>query len=116
MLSNNITECFIFQLKVSQDHLQQCLTHLGSSLMERERRSFLLYSHFYERILQQETQLLYQREQVRVFQSNSIFNWHFIEIFYFSIEKLKLIYQKNLLYQTLCEHFIFGVILFYFHF
>uniref|UniRef100_A0A4W6F2I5 Coiled-coil domain-containing protein 162-like n=1 Tax=Lates calcarifer TaxID=8187 RepID=A0A4W6F2I5_LATCA len=51
------------QLKVSQDHLQQCLTHLGSSLMERERRSFLLYSHFYERILQQETQLLYQREQ-----------------------------------------------------
>ncbi|XP_044023592.1 uncharacterized protein si:ch73-242m19.1 isoform X2 [Siniperca chuatsi] len=51
------------QLRVSQDHLQQCLTHLGCSLMERERRSFLLYSQFYEQILQQETQLLYQREQ-----------------------------------------------------
>ncbi|XP_051252376.1 uncharacterized protein si:ch73-242m19.1 isoform X2 [Dicentrarchus labrax] len=51
------------QLRVSQDHLQQCLTHLGCSLMERERRSFLLYSQFYEQILQQETQLLHQREQ-----------------------------------------------------
>lgn len=59
-------ECLSFQLRVSQDHLQQCLTNLGCSLMERERRSFLLYSQFYERILQQETQLLYQREQVRV--------------------------------------------------
>nr|XP_046268697.1 uncharacterized protein si:ch73-242m19.1 isoform X2 [Scatophagus argus] len=51
------------QLRVSQHHLQQCLTHLGCSLMERERRSFLLYSQFYERILQQETQLLSQSEQ-----------------------------------------------------
>ncbi|XP_033180902.1 uncharacterized protein LOC113127098 isoform X2 [Mastacembelus armatus] len=51
------------QLRVSQDHLQQCLTHLGSSLMERERHRFLLYSQFYEQILQQETQLLYQKEQ-----------------------------------------------------
>uniref|UniRef100_A0A3Q3K4T7 Coiled-coil domain-containing protein 162-like n=1 Tax=Monopterus albus TaxID=43700 RepID=A0A3Q3K4T7_MONAL len=51
------------QLRVSQGHLQQCLTHLGSSLMERECCCFLLYSQFYERILQQETQLLYQREQ-----------------------------------------------------
>ncbi|XP_074517834.1 coiled-coil domain-containing protein 162-like [Sebastes fasciatus] len=51
------------QLTVSQDHLQQCLTHLGCSLTERERRSFLLYSQFYEQILQQQTQLLYQREQ-----------------------------------------------------
>lgn len=33
--------------------------------MERERRSFQLYSQFYERMLQQETQLLCQREQVR---------------------------------------------------
>ncbi|XP_019133387.2 uncharacterized protein si:ch73-242m19.1 [Larimichthys crocea] len=51
------------QLRVSQDRLQQCLTHLGCSLTERERRSFLLYSQFYEQILQQETQLLCQREQ-----------------------------------------------------
>ncbi|XP_047466605.1 uncharacterized protein si:ch73-242m19.1 [Mugil cephalus] len=51
------------ELKVSQDHLYRCLSHLASSVMERERRSFLLYSQFYEQILQQETQLLYQREQ-----------------------------------------------------
>ncbi|XP_054470264.1 coiled-coil domain-containing protein 162-like [Anoplopoma fimbria] len=51
------------ELRVSQHHLQQCLTHLGCSLTERERRSFLLYSQFYEQILQQETQLLYEREQ-----------------------------------------------------
>nr|XP_019953455.1 PREDICTED: transmembrane protein FLJ37396 [Paralichthys olivaceus] len=51
------------QLVISQDHLRLCSTHLGSSLMERERRSFLLYSHFYEQILQQQTQLLYQKEQ-----------------------------------------------------
>ncbi|XP_062296819.1 uncharacterized protein si:ch73-242m19.1 [Scomber scombrus] len=54
------------QLRVSVDHLQQCLTHLGCSVTERERRSFLLYSQFYEQILQQQTQLLYQREQVSV--------------------------------------------------
>ncbi|XP_067336381.1 uncharacterized protein si:ch73-242m19.1 isoform X1 [Channa argus] len=51
------------QLRLPQDHLQQCLTHLGCSLMERERRSFLLHSQFYEQILQQENQLLYQKEQ-----------------------------------------------------
>ncbi|XP_049452775.1 uncharacterized protein si:ch73-242m19.1 isoform X1 [Epinephelus fuscoguttatus] len=51
------------QLRVSQDRLQQCLSHLGCSLMERERRSFLIYSQFYEQILQQQTQLLYHREQ-----------------------------------------------------
>ncbi|XP_042292989.1 uncharacterized protein si:ch73-242m19.1 isoform X2 [Thunnus maccoyii] len=51
------------QLRVSVDHLQQCLTHLGCSVTERERGSFLLYSQFYEQILQQQTQLLYQREQ-----------------------------------------------------
>eukprot|EP00064_Thunnus_orientalis_P010332 superscaffoldBa00001395_g10358 len=51
------------QLRVSVDHLQQCLTHLGCSVAERERGSFLLYSQFYEQILQQQTQLLYQREQ-----------------------------------------------------
>uniref|UniRef100_A0A3B4TWC7 Coiled-coil domain containing 162 n=1 Tax=Seriola dumerili TaxID=41447 RepID=A0A3B4TWC7_SERDU len=54
------------EMRLSPDLLQRCVTLLGSSLMERERRCFLLYSHFYEQILQQQTQLLYQREQVRV--------------------------------------------------
>ncbi|XP_034531399.1 coiled-coil domain-containing protein 162 [Notolabrus celidotus] len=69
-----IVETFIWQLMegaeeaegklcVSQDLLQQSLTRLGCSVMERERRSFLLHSQFYEQILQQETQLLYHREQ-----------------------------------------------------
>uniref|UniRef100_UPI0037E99645 uncharacterized protein n=1 Tax=Semicossyphus pulcher TaxID=241346 RepID=UPI0037E99645 len=51
------------KLSVSQAHLQLCLSHLGCSVMERERRSFLLHSQFYERILQQETRLLHHREQ-----------------------------------------------------
>ncbi|XP_068195776.1 coiled-coil domain-containing protein 162-like [Antennarius striatus] len=51
------------QLRFCRDHLQRCLVRLGCSVMERERRSFLLYSQFYEQILQQETQLLHQREQ-----------------------------------------------------
>ncbi|XP_041667952.1 coiled-coil domain-containing protein 162-like [Cheilinus undulatus] len=51
------------QLCVSKDHLQQSLTQLGCSVMERERRSFLLYSQFYEQILQQEKQLLLHKEQ-----------------------------------------------------
>uniref|UniRef100_A0A3Q3R6Y7 Uncharacterized protein n=1 Tax=Monopterus albus TaxID=43700 RepID=A0A3Q3R6Y7_MONAL len=86
-----IVETFIQQLmdgveelRVSQGHLQQCLTHLGSSLMERECCCFLLYSQFYERILQQETQLLYQREQVHVLdchlnrQPSSTCYWQFM--------------------------------------
>lgn len=59
-------ECLLFQLRIAQRRLQQCLSRLGCSVMERERRSFLLYSQFYEQILQQQTQLLCQREQVRV--------------------------------------------------
>ncbi|CAJ1073323.1 uncharacterized protein si:ch73-242m19.1 isoform X2 [Xyrichtys novacula] len=51
------------KLCFSQDHLQQTLSQLGCSVMERERRSFLLHSQFYEQILQQETQLLHHREQ-----------------------------------------------------
>ncbi|KAM6968645.1 coiled-coil domain-containing protein 162 [Tautogolabrus adspersus] len=51
------------QLRVSQDRLQQSLTQLSCSVMERERHSFLLHSQFYEQILQQETQLLYHTEQ-----------------------------------------------------
>lgn len=59
-----LSECLLLQLRVAQNHLQQCLTRLGCSVMERERRSFLFYSQFYEQILQQQTQLLSQREQV----------------------------------------------------
>ncbi|XP_054862005.1 coiled-coil domain-containing protein 162-like [Amphiprion ocellaris] len=51
------------ELKVSEDHLHRCLVHLSSSVMDRERRCFLLYSQFYEQILQQQTQLLYHTEQ-----------------------------------------------------
>uniref|UniRef100_A0A3P9C5L8 Uncharacterized protein n=1 Tax=Maylandia zebra TaxID=106582 RepID=A0A3P9C5L8_9CICH len=66
-----MVETFIQQLMqgVSRDHLQQCLTHLCSTVMERERQCFLLYSQFYEQILQQHTQLLYQREQIESFQT-----------------------------------------------
>lgn len=49
---------------MAEDQLQQCLTRLGCSVTERERRCFLFYSQFYEQILQQQTQLLGQREQV----------------------------------------------------
>lgn len=66
LLCDDAPVCFLFQLSVSHIHLQQCVTQLSSSVMGQERRSFLLHSHFYERILQQQTQLLYQREQVRV--------------------------------------------------
>eukprot|EP00063_Salmo_salar_P077648 XP_014052483.1 PREDICTED: transmembrane protein FLJ37396 isoform X3 [Salmo salar] len=51
------------QLTFPTAHLQRCLSTLGRSVMERERSSFLLYSQFYEQILQQENQLLYRREQ-----------------------------------------------------
>ncbi|KAK6307562.1 hypothetical protein J4Q44_G00227100 [Coregonus suidteri] len=51
------------QLTFPTAHLQRCLSTLGCSVMERERSSFLLYSQFYEQILQQESQLLYRREQ-----------------------------------------------------
>lgn len=57
---------FFLQVKISEDHLRRCVAHLGALVMERERRSFLLYSQFYEQILQQNQKLLYQREQVRV--------------------------------------------------
>ncbi|XP_029349013.1 coiled-coil domain-containing protein 162-like [Echeneis naucrates] len=51
------------QLRISPDRLRQCAAQLGSSLMEQERRNFLFYSHFYEQLLQQQIQLLYQKEQ-----------------------------------------------------
>ncbi|KAF7666918.1 hypothetical protein LDENG_00087360 [Lucifuga dentata] len=51
------------KVSFSRVRLQQCLTQLGCSVMERERRSFLLYSQFYEQILQQQIQLLHHKEQ-----------------------------------------------------
>uniref|UniRef100_A0A8C3G8T4 Uncharacterized protein n=1 Tax=Cyclopterus lumpus TaxID=8103 RepID=A0A8C3G8T4_CYCLU len=72
-----IVETFVRQLMegltVSPHRLQRCLALLGCSLAERERRSFLLYSQFYEQILQHETRLLYRSEQVRV---NRVMNPH----------------------------------------
>ncbi|MBN3311102.1 CC162 protein, partial [Amia calva] len=47
----------------SKAHLHSCVTALACAVMQRERSNFDTYSMFYENILQQETQLLYQREQ-----------------------------------------------------
>uniref|UniRef100_A0A3P8YUZ1 Coiled-coil domain containing 162 n=1 Tax=Esox lucius TaxID=8010 RepID=A0A3P8YUZ1_ESOLU len=60
----NFTHQLMEGLLIPRAHLQHCLSTLGCSVMERERRTFLLYSQFYEQILEQERQLLYHREQV----------------------------------------------------
>ncbi|KAM4771028.1 uncharacterized protein WCC33_002830 [Rhinophrynus dorsalis] len=46
-----------------KDHLEDCLTSLACDIMERERSNFDTYSMFYENLLRQEHQLLYQKEQ-----------------------------------------------------
>ncbi|XP_072545413.1 uncharacterized protein [Salminus brasiliensis] len=51
------------QVVFSTAHLKKCVTQLGCAVMARERQSFLLYSQFYEQLLQQQDQLLCQREQ-----------------------------------------------------
>ncbi|KAK1793312.1 hypothetical protein P4O66_011709, partial [Electrophorus voltai] len=51
------------QVAFSLAHLQECLAELGCAVMARERSTFLLYSQFYEHLLQQQGQLLHQREQ-----------------------------------------------------
>ncbi|KAL1257483.1 hypothetical protein QQF64_010727 [Cirrhinus molitorella] len=51
------------QVTFSSAHLQKCLTELTCTVMTRERSVFQGYSQFYEHILQQQEQLLYQREQ-----------------------------------------------------
>ncbi|OCT80388.1 uncharacterized protein ccdc162p.L [Xenopus laevis] len=48
---------------VRKDHLEDCLKSLACDVMERERSNFETYSMFYENILHQEHQLLYQKEQ-----------------------------------------------------
>uniref|UniRef100_A0A671N6U4 Uncharacterized protein n=1 Tax=Sinocyclocheilus anshuiensis TaxID=1608454 RepID=A0A671N6U4_9TELE len=56
----------VFQVTFSSAHLQECLTELTCAVMNRERSVFQRYSQFYEHILQQQEQLLYQREQVHL--------------------------------------------------
>ncbi|KAJ8399407.1 hypothetical protein AAFF_G00411190 [Aldrovandia affinis] len=47
----------------SKVHLQASLTALACAVMGREKSCFQTYSRFYEHVLQQESQLLYHREQ-----------------------------------------------------
>ncbi|XP_018419238.1 PREDICTED: coiled-coil domain-containing protein 162-like [Nanorana parkeri] len=69
-----IVEEFVQQLKSEhhdnstevsfrKEHVEHCLTSLASNIMARERSNFEAYSMFYENLLQQEHQLLYQKEQ-----------------------------------------------------
>uniref|UniRef100_UPI00254179EA coiled-coil domain-containing protein 162-like n=1 Tax=Euleptes europaea TaxID=460621 RepID=UPI00254179EA len=51
------------EITIGKDHLRRCLTALGCDIMARERSNFETYSMFYENILQQQQQLLYQKEQ-----------------------------------------------------
>uniref|UniRef100_A0A8C5QPJ6 DUF4549 domain-containing protein n=1 Tax=Leptobrachium leishanense TaxID=445787 RepID=A0A8C5QPJ6_9ANUR len=46
-----------------KDHLEACLTSLACDIMAREQNNFETYSMFYENLLQQKHQLLYQKEQ-----------------------------------------------------
>uniref|UniRef100_A0A674HYJ5 Coiled-coil domain containing 162 n=2 Tax=Terrapene triunguis TaxID=2587831 RepID=A0A674HYJ5_9SAUR len=52
------------EITFKKSHLQNCLTALGCDIMARERSNFETYTMFYENLLQQEHQLLYQKEQV----------------------------------------------------
>ncbi|XP_039207102.1 uncharacterized protein LOC120311541 isoform X2 [Crotalus tigris] len=47
-----------------KDHLKKCLTSLACDVMARERSNYETYSMFYENLLRQQHQLLYQKEQV----------------------------------------------------
>ncbi|KAM6460286.1 uncharacterized protein PHA67_008900 isoform 3-T4 [Liasis olivaceus] len=46
-----------------KDHFEKCLTSLACDIMARERSNFETYSMFYENLLCQQHQLLYQKEQ-----------------------------------------------------
>ncbi|KAK9411480.1 coiled coil domain-containing protein [Crotalus adamanteus] len=46
-----------------KDHLKKCLTSLACDVMARERSNYETYSMFYENLLRQQHQLLYQKEQ-----------------------------------------------------
>nr|XP_028577507.1 uncharacterized protein LOC114593298 [Podarcis muralis] len=51
------------EITFPKDHLQKCFTALGCDVMARERSNFETYSMFYENLLRQQHQLLYQKEQ-----------------------------------------------------
>uniref|UniRef100_A0A8D0BWJ9 Uncharacterized protein n=1 Tax=Salvator merianae TaxID=96440 RepID=A0A8D0BWJ9_SALMN len=51
------------EIVFQKDHFRKCLTALGCDIMARERSNFETYSMFYENILSQQHQLLYQKEQ-----------------------------------------------------
>uniref|UniRef100_H3BDV7 DUF4549 domain-containing protein n=1 Tax=Latimeria chalumnae TaxID=7897 RepID=H3BDV7_LATCH len=51
------------EITFRKDHLHKCLTSLACDVMARERSNFETYSMFYEHVLRQEHQLLYQKEQ-----------------------------------------------------
>ncbi|CAH2252244.1 Hypothetical predicted protein [Pelobates cultripes] len=51
------------QVTFNKDHLEACLTSLACDIMAREQSNFESYSMFYENLLQQKHQLLYQKEQ-----------------------------------------------------
>ncbi|XP_069830917.1 uncharacterized protein [Dendropsophus ebraccatus] len=51
------------EVTFSQEHLNHCVTSLACDIMAREQTNFESYSMFYENLLQQEHQLLYQKEQ-----------------------------------------------------
>ncbi|XP_063773167.1 uncharacterized protein LOC134909816 isoform X2 [Pseudophryne corroboree] len=51
------------EVTFSKEHLEHCLTSLACDIMAREQSNFESYSTFYENLLQQEHQLLYQKEQ-----------------------------------------------------
>ncbi|XP_019634139.1 PREDICTED: uncharacterized protein LOC109477364 [Branchiostoma belcheri] len=47
----------------SKEHLQTCLSQLASAVMGRERTTYESYTMFYENLLRQYHQLMYQKEQ-----------------------------------------------------
>ncbi|XP_051853468.1 coiled-coil domain-containing protein 162-like isoform X2 [Antechinus flavipes] len=63
------------EITFKKEHLEMCLLSLGCDVMARERSNFETYSMFYENLLQQANQMLYQKEQelnaVRTAQSPS---------------------------------------------
>ncbi|XP_068087378.1 coiled-coil domain-containing protein 162-like isoform X5 [Hyperolius riggenbachi] len=51
------------EVSFKKEHLEHCLTSLACDITAREQSDYLSYSMFYENLLQQEHQLLYQKEQ-----------------------------------------------------
>ncbi|XP_068933437.1 uncharacterized protein [Petaurus breviceps papuanus] len=68
------------EITFKKDHLETCLLSLGCDVMAREHSNFKTYSMFYENLLQQANQMLYQKEQelnaVRTAQSSPEENIH----------------------------------------